>query len=155
MSGFELQRHLQQHGCWSELADARNVLLALSVANEPHDFSKLTATLRKLPALSTTKPSGSGIMISGECSEPIDFAATGYADEPDGSVRSLPLNEAVGAVSKQALIPYPPGVPLVLPGERLNRAVVLQLTELLDNGVRVHGVERQHDKPYVEAVVDE
>jgi arginine/lysine/ornithine decarboxylase len=97
-------------------------------------------------------------MIAGEIGEPLDFATgpLSLGSLPGKEkVRALPLSAAIGAVSKQALIPYPPGVPLVLPGERVSAAMVSRLMALLNGGVRVRGVERQQDKPYIEAVDDE
>ncbi len=37
-----------------------------------------------------------------------------------GPTRRLPLKEAVGHVAAEAITPYPPGIPLLLPGERLD-----------------------------------
>ena len=37
-----------------------------------------------------------------------------------GPTRRLPLKEAVGHVVAEAITPYPPGIPLLLPGERLD-----------------------------------
>jgi len=38
--------------------------------------------------------------------------------------RRLPLREAVGEVSTEQFCPYPPGVPLLAPGERVTSEVV-------------------------------
>ncbi|MCY4055254.1 MAG: aminotransferase class I/II-fold pyridoxal phosphate-dependent enzyme [Cyanobacteria bacterium MAG CAR4_bin_6] len=37
-----------------------------------------------------------------------------------GPTRRLPLKQAVGHVAAEAITPYPPGIPLLLPGERLD-----------------------------------
>ena len=37
-----------------------------------------------------------------------------------GPTKRLPLKEAVGHVAAEAVTPYPPGIPLLLPGERLD-----------------------------------
>jgi lysine decarboxylase len=36
--------------------------------------------------------------------------------------RSLPLGEATGAIAAEPLCPYPPGIPLLVPGERIDAA---------------------------------
>jgi lysine decarboxylase len=38
--------------------------------------------------------------------------------------RRLPLREAIGEVSTEQFCPYPPGVPLLAPGERITEEVV-------------------------------
>lgn len=49
---------------------------------------------------------------------------------------------AKNQVAAEALIPYPPGIPLVWPGEKLgNRLALLRL--LIENGFGVHGVVKQ------------
>jgi arginine/lysine/ornithine decarboxylase len=49
------------------------------------------------------------------------------------------LCEAAGRVSAELLCPYPPGVPLALPGERLTTAVIRQLKLTLAQGGVVTG----------------
>ena len=38
------------------------------------------------------------------------------------SSRCLPLEAAEGGISAELLCPYPPGIPLLIPGERLDRS---------------------------------
>jgi arginine decarboxylase len=44
--------------------------------------------------------------------------------------RSLPLEEAVGAICGELLVPYPPGIPFLCPGERISEEMVERLQEL-------------------------
>ncbi|MFD3859096.1 hypothetical protein [Streptomyces cyaneofuscatus] len=41
-----------------------------------------------------------------------------------GDVEQVPAGQAVGRICAEMLTPYPPGIPAVLPGEVLDRAVV-------------------------------
>lgn len=41
-----------------------------------------------------------------------------------GPVEVVPAVEAVGRIAAEQITPYPPGVPAVLPGERIEEAVV-------------------------------
>jgi arginine/lysine/ornithine decarboxylase len=45
-----------------------------------------------------------------------------------GPVEVVPAAEAVGRVAAEQITPYPPGIPVALPGERINAAVVDYLT---------------------------
>jgi arginine decarboxylase len=49
-----------------------------------------------------------------------------------GEVEQVPIERAPGRVVAEMLTPYPPGIPVALPGERLNTAVV----EYLRSGVK-------------------
>ena len=41
-----------------------------------------------------------------------------------GPVEMVPTNEAAGRIAAEQITPYPPGIPAVVPGERLNDAVI-------------------------------
>ena len=52
-----------------------------------------------------------------------------------------PLDGAEGEVCAGYIFAYPPGVPIVIPGERIARESVLEIREALDSGIRVVGLE--------------
>jgi lysine decarboxylase len=49
------------------------------------------------------------------------------------------VDEAVGRVSAEAIAGYPPGIPALLPGERITDEAVAYLRELKAAGARLHG----------------
>lgn len=51
--------------------------------------------------------------------------------------KTLPLKEAVGKISGEFIYAYPPGIPIVAPGERFTDSVLLSIDELLSCGVSV------------------
>lgn len=51
----------------------------------------------------------------------------------------VPLARAAGRISAEALTPYPPGVPAVMPGERLDRDLIHALTWAARAGMHFHG----------------
>ena len=53
---------------------------------------------------------------------------------------TIPLATAAGRVAGQQLIPYPPGVPVVLPGERITEPLIQKLTELQEQGIDIVGM---------------
>jgi lysine decarboxylase len=56
-----------------------------------------------------------------------------------GASEAVPVGEAVGRISTEAIAGYPPGVPTLLPGEVVTDAVVSYLQELVGAGARLHG----------------
>ncbi|HYF26936.1 MAG TPA: amino acid decarboxylase [Baekduia sp.] len=56
-----------------------------------------------------------------------------------GDTEVVPVAEAVGRVSCESIAGYPPGIPALLPGERVTAETVDYLRELLDAGARLHG----------------
>lgn len=57
--------------------------------------------------------------------------------------KRVPLKRAVGHISAQPLTPYPPGIPVLIPGERVTREIVEYLEELAERAVRVSGQEAE------------
>jgi arginine decarboxylase len=51
----------------------------------------------------------------------------------------IPVDDAVGRISCESIAGYPPGVPSLLPGERISEEVVAYLRELTSEGARLHG----------------
>ena len=47
--------------------------------------------------------------------------------------------DAVGRISCESIASYPPGVPQLLPGERISAEIVAHLTTLAQTGARLHG----------------
>ena len=51
----------------------------------------------------------------------------------------MPVDEAIGRISCESIAGYPPGVPSLLPGERVTEEVVAYLRALTAAGARLHG----------------
>ncbi len=49
------------------------------------------------------------------------------------------VDAAVGRVSCESIAGYPPGIPALLPGERITDETVAYLRELHASGARLHG----------------
>jgi arginine decarboxylase len=56
-----------------------------------------------------------------------------------GAGEAVPVDEAIGRISCESIAGYPPGVPALLPGERVTGEVVGYLRELTAAGARLHG----------------
>jgi arginine decarboxylase len=54
-----------------------------------------------------------------------------------GPTEAVPLLKAAGRVAAEMFTPYPPGIPVVLPGEELNAAVLEYLRTGVDAGMSV------------------
>jgi arginine/lysine/ornithine decarboxylase len=58
-------------------------------------------------------------------------------------IKSIPLQHAQGHLCAEAITPYPPGVPIVWPGERMSAAGIAHIESLRAQGVVFAGVEDQ------------
>lgn len=86
-----------------------------------------------------------------------------WQQELRGQTEEILLNEMVGRISANMILPYPPGVPLVLPGEMVtedSRPVLEFLEMLCEIGAHypgfdtdIHGLYRQKDGTYTVKVL--
>jgi hypothetical protein len=53
--------------------------------------------------------------------------------------RAVPLTAAAGAVAAEAVVPYPPGIPVFTPGEVVSAAKIDYLCAILAEGLHVRG----------------
>jgi lysine decarboxylase len=49
----------------------------------------------------------------------------------------VPAQQAAGRISAEVIAPYPPGIPLVVPGELITTHTVTALEEAARSGVRI------------------
>lgn len=74
-----------------------------------------------------------------------------------GPSENLPLNDdshgvnaaLVGRVSADQLVPYPPGIPVLVPGQRISEDVLDYLLDLYhgDSGIELHGLMKHDGRP--------
>jgi arginine decarboxylase len=56
-----------------------------------------------------------------------------------GTAEEVAVDDAVGRVSCESIAGYPPGIPALLPGERISAETLAYLRELVASGARLHG----------------
>jgi arginine decarboxylase len=56
-----------------------------------------------------------------------------------GEAEQVDVDDAIGRISCESIASYPPGVPALLPGERISAETVQYLRELAASGARLHG----------------
>ena len=69
-----------------------------------------------------------------------------YATIMASEVEWIPYMRAIGRISAKMLIPYPPGIPLFVAGEKITVAKLSQLEEMLDIGANFQGEHRLQEK---------
>ncbi|MCV7101646.1 aminotransferase class I/II-fold pyridoxal phosphate-dependent enzyme [Mycobacterium palustre] len=105
------------------MSDHRRILATLSFADDKSTASRLTEALRAWrkaadgfdPSPRIELPSPTELQLDNVCSPREAFF---------GRVEAVPLKRAAGRVAAEQITPYPPGIPAVVPGERLNDAVL-------------------------------
>lgn len=55
----------------------------------------------------------------------------------------LPLTSAAGRTAGSFITPYPPGVPLLVPGERIGEESIRQIQSFLERGIPIYGISER------------
>lgn len=147
-TGFELQKRLEAHGCYAELADSSYVVLLFGMAATFEDVDRLKHALLAIlddandNANETLVPIDEAAQHStarSRISEPVRFNRHGaHSCRGTGTERIL-LEEAEGRYAAEAVIPYPPGIPLLYEGERISADVIAIIERLVADGARCQG----------------
>jgi lysine decarboxylase len=137
-SGYEIAAALRaSYDIYVELATHATLVLVLGMGQpvEPlerftHDFAETVRRISRTGESDVVARTPSA--IEQEAVVPIREAFFGAAE-------TVTVDAAVGRVSCESIAGYPPGVPALLPGERVTAEVVDYLRELVAVGARLHG----------------
>jgi arginine decarboxylase len=138
ISGYRMLEWLEQHGIYAELADHQSVLFVFSIGTRESDWALLWETLRRLdreiPDMAEESP----------WSVP-DLRAWTLADRPlhelmAAKKTNVPLRSAAGRISGAMVVPYPPGIPLLLPGEPVTEEKVSYMERVVERGGKIRGL---------------
>ncbi|HET9690530.1 MAG TPA: aminotransferase class I/II-fold pyridoxal phosphate-dependent enzyme [Acidimicrobiales bacterium] len=150
LDGFAAADWLRRHGgVVAELADLRRVVCSITVADDAASVGALVDALAALAA-SAWPAAGGGSAAGGRArSGRGSVAGAWVAAPPDVVVTpreasrlprvTVPVDQAAGRLAGEAVIPYPPGIPLVAPGERLDAGTLAALDRLRVAGCRIVG----------------
>lgn len=118
--GEALAQSLRARGVDVEMNDGRHVVLILSVMDEPADILALAEALREIPAMPAEIPELPNMTMVPPRAMQLRPAAMAEDEQ-------VPLGCAVGRIAAQSAGLYPPGVPLVAPGEYITEETVMLL----------------------------
>jgi arginine/lysine/ornithine decarboxylase len=123
MTGFEaFDILLNEYGLQMELAETYVVLAIAGVGDDESTLNKLVEALEDL----SRRFHGTR--------EPLSVTLANFFEKPKAVIsprdawyapkRVVPLTQSVGEVSGESVMIYPPGIPLVIPGERITEAMM-------------------------------
>lgn len=151
LSGYDADELLiEEHGAYAELPASRTLTFAFGLGTTAEDVDRL---VQALTAVSSSSSEAEGKAEDAEGEAPPSFppfdgraAATRArlcgpreAYFTPSEVLSTDDPAIVGKASAEAICPYPPGIPILLPGEVITADVLAFLTGVLDAGGSVTG----------------
>lgn len=148
VSGFDLQKELNMVGIYVELADFYQVLLVLPLLKKEHvyPFEEISNNIRLVAESMNESSKASYSVESLLPNEKISqlFYTARELDELES--KWIPFEQAVGTVAAASIIPYPPGIPLLLAGEKVTEWHVQSLMLLVTTGASFQGAIRVNKK---------
>ncbi len=133
-SGYKLLEYLRVNKIQAEMCDGRNVILIFSPFNKEQDFVALYIALKNCD-VSTLKE---------EYVDLIDYDMPMPSMYPyevmDKEKTMVELSNSEGKTSAVAIVPYPPGIPIVMPGEKLCKNTIAVIEYYIKTNVTVLGI---------------
>jgi lysine decarboxylase len=133
VDGNQLEQRLIEAGLPVEMADRDTLVPIITLIDSAEDVAELVDTLvaaigaaargAPRPLAAHTWPPGRQRLTPREAF---------FADR-----ESVPWDEAAGRICAEVVAPYPPGVPVLVPGEEIDAETLLRLRELAEQGTRV------------------
>lgn len=120
LAGIEVYDLLRdEYDIQIEFGDIGNILAYLSIGDRPQEVERLVSALAEIRRRHQTD--GSGLMNQ-EYIDPEVVASPQDAFYADHT--SVPLNDSVGCVCSEFVMCYPPGIPILAPGERITSEIL-------------------------------
>lgn len=146
-----LLRHQWKVQC--ELSDPENLLFIISMADTQREADRLLRVLQELAvkhlATKTANKDDSGIAEEQVCKKadnichmaemPVAVQRMNPREAFFAPIRTVALEEAIGCICGETIAFYPPGIPVLCPGEEITEALLEYIRFYQAKGMRLSG----------------
>ena len=137
LAGIEVYDLLRdEYDIQIEFGDLGNILAYLSIGDRPRDIERLVSALGEIQRRFAKDPAG---LMKQEYIDPevaVSLQEAFYADK-----ESLPIMETDGRICSEFVMCYPPGIPILAPGERITRDILNYIQYAKEKGCSMTGPE--------------
>jgi arginine/lysine/ornithine decarboxylase len=132
-TGYEVDEVLDRDwGITAELSSPHHVTFVWTPANDEAEGDRLVAALAELtrsPQAATREAIDWPGSLAPIAPAPLTPRAASQAP-----AKILPIAETVGRIAAEWVCPYPPGIPVVIPGERISAEAIAQIQQAIAAG---------------------
>lgn len=134
-SGHNLLKYLRKNKVQVEMSDESNVVLIPSPFNTKEEFEEIYRVLERcnIEDIKSENNKIEVVSIPDLIIKPEEILTMGKT--------SVDYKEAEGKICGKNIVPYPPGIPLIIMGERFNKRIIDKLSELIEDNVTILGME--------------
>ena len=137
LAGIEVYDLLRdEYDIQIEFGDLGNILAYLSIGDRSRDIERLVSALAEIRRRFEKDPAG---LMKQEYIDPevaVSPQAAFYADK-----ESLPIMETDGRICSEFVMCYPPGIPILAPGERITKDILDYIQYAKEKGCSMTGPE--------------
>lgn len=138
LAGVEVYDILRdEYDIQTEFGDLTNLLAYVSIGDRPRDMERLVSALAEIRRIYKKDRSG---MLSTEYISPQVIVAPQDAFYTDNE-ESVPLDEANGRICTEFVMCYPPGIPILAPGELVTQQILEYIHYAKAKGCQMTGPE--------------
>lgn len=145
LSGFEVYDILFEHyNIQIELADMYNILMIISLGDEQNSIDQLITALTDIAqtrAKSTPVPLVTAVLHNPD-------VIVSPRDAYYAHSKAVALEDCVGEIAAESIMTYPPGIPIVTPGERISEQMLMHMLRLKAQPSLLQGME----DPYLNTI---
>lgn len=140
LTGYEAERILrEEHEVYVEMSDLLSVMLLVTIGDDERSIARAAEAFAGLaehrrPGRHGVAARSSGSLLFG--GEPALSPREAFSADAE----AVPVDRAVGRISVEGITPYPPGIPIVAPGERLTAPILQYLRAGIAEGMYVSGL---------------
>ena len=147
ITGYHVSKILNQnYKIQIEFAEIRNLLSIISIGNNKKDIEDLLLALKEIVKYTKEELKWTSL----ESFYPIvfpDFSSEVVLSPREAvfaKTSKIPFKDSVGRISAEIVAPYPPGIPVLVPGERISQDAYHYLIKLKNLGARISGQDDSH-----------
>ncbi|MEW6278203.1 MAG: aminotransferase class I/II-fold pyridoxal phosphate-dependent enzyme [Candidatus Eremiobacterota bacterium] len=145
-TGYELERYVRyEHNIQLEMSDLFNAVALVTIGHSEEHIERLVQALHGLPVYPREFDLKARLEMfekkRGKPFELPDFPpqAMTLRQAFDAPFLTVPLEQSVGATCAELVTPYPPGIPVLCPGETITAETVDYLKMELAAGANIQG----------------
>ncbi|MDW7674744.1 MAG: aminotransferase class I/II-fold pyridoxal phosphate-dependent enzyme [Bacillota bacterium] len=138
LSGYEVEKILRQkYQIQVELSDLYNLIFLVSLGDCYEVASKVIEALKEIADLKSNK----NVIKYGFSMPALPEVAVTPQQAFYSETKLVKLEDAVGEISAEAIMAYPPGIPIVCPGERMSQELIDYIKLLKMEKAELQGTE--------------
>lgn len=136
INGRELEIRLRnEYNIQVEMSDMNNIVLIGSVGDAYEAFEKL------FTALYNIDKEGYKCKIGNLLFKPAKYkTCLGMRDAYYSEKKTVKLKASKGFISGEMVVPYPPGIPILLPGEMITQEIIDYIELVKAHGIQLNGI---------------